>query len=366
MRIILFLYKPKLKLYFVSDYGWSYYIFMLKSINIGIVGFGRIGRNLLRLGYDDPQLNFVGVSDLSGPESLFYLLEHDSLYRHLDTHAELRNNYIFFGKQKIRVLQGSGPGSLPWDALGVEIILDCTGRIWTRTELENYLDSGVKRVIVTKPPEDPVDRIVVMGLNDKDISLKDRIVSPSSSTTQVLALMLNILDKAYGIEKAMMTSVHAYTSDQPLADSVRSDLRRSRSAVENIIPNQIRSPKLIESLFPHLKGKIDGIAFNVPIPNGSCVDLTTQLNSMPKVEDVNNLMKKIAQGELSEIIGYTDDPIVSSDVVGDSHSMLFDAKATMISSNKLLKTICWYDDGYGYSKRILELVKAYHRLETKA
>ncbi len=336
---------------------------MSNQINIGIVGFGRIGRNLLRLGYNDPRLNFVGISDLAEPEALFYLLGHDTVYGPIETETELKDNYIHFGPQKVRILPGAGPGSLPWDALGADIIIDCTGRIWPRTTLEKYLEVGAKRVIVTKPPEDPVDRIVVMGLNDNEISVDDKIVSPSSSTTQVLALMLDILDKEYGLEKAMMTSVHAYTSDQPLSDSVRSDLRRSRSAVENIIPNLTRSPQLVETILPHLKGKISGIAFNVPIPDGSCVDLTTQLRSTPTVEEVNTLMKDISENSRSAIIGYTDDPIVSSDVVGDSHSMLFDAKATMIAAGKLLKTICWYDDGFGYSQRILELTKAYNDLE---
>lgn len=333
------------------------------KINIGIIGFGRIGRNLLRLGYNDPQLNFVGVSDLANPEALFYLLHHDSVYGPVETEAYLKDHYIYFGKQRVRVLPGSGPGQLPWDALGVDIIIDCTGRIWPRTELEKYLEAGARRVIVTTPPKDPVDRIVVMGLNDNDISIEDKIVSPSSSTTQVLALMLDILDKEYGLEKAMMTTIHAYTSDQPLADSVRSDLRRSRSAVENIIPNQTQSPQLVESVLPHLQGKIKGVAFNVPIPDGSCVDLTTELKTLPSVDELNAKMKEISKGPLKNIIGYTDDPIVSSDVVGDSHSMVFDAKATMIAAGKLLKTLCWYDDGYGYSQRILELVKAYGKLE---
>ncbi len=332
-------------------------------MNIGIIGFGRIGRNLLRLGFDDPQLNFVGVSDLADPEALFYLLHHDTVYGPVETEAYLEDHFIHFGKQKVRILPGSGPGQLPWDALGADIIIDCTGRIWPRTELEKYLEAGAKRVIVTTPPKDPMDRIVVMGLNDNEISIEDKIVSPSSSTTQVLALMADILDKEYGLEKAMMTTVHAYTSDQPLADSVRSGLRRSRSAVKNIIPNQTRSPQLVESILPHLKGKIAGIAFNVPIPDGSCVDLTAQLKRLPTVDEMNAKMKEISQGPLKNIVGYTEDPIVSSDVVGDSRSMVFDAQATMIAAGKLLKTISWYDDGYGYSQRILELVKAYGNLE---
>ena len=160
---------------------------MSKQINIGIVGFGRIGRNLLRLGYDDPRLNFVGISDLAEPEALFYLLDHDTVYGPVETETFLEDNYIHFGRQKVRLLTGSGPGSLPWDALGADIILDCTGRIWPRVELEKYMEAGAKRVIVTTPPEDAMDRIVVMGLNDNEISMDDKIVSPSSSSTQVLA-----------------------------------------------------------------------------------------------------------------------------------------------------------------------------------
>ena len=336
---------------------------MNTKVNIGIIGFGRIGRNLLRIGYSNPHLNFVGISDLADPEALVYLLMHDTVYGPVEDEVVLKDHHIIIGDQKVRILPGAGPGSLPWDALGVDIIIDCTGKIWPRESLEKYLEAGAKKVIVTTPPEDPVDRIVVMGLNDNDISTDDKIVSPSSSTTQVLALMLDILDNQYGLDKAMMTSVHAYTSDQPLADSVRSDLRRSRSAVENIIPNQTQSPQLVETILPHLKGKIAGIAFNVPIPDGSCVDLTTQLQTTPSVEDVNALMKDVSENSMSAIIGYTDDPIVSSDVVGDSHSMIFDARATMIAAGKLLKTVCWYDDGYGYSQRILELTKAYCDLE---
>ncbi len=336
---------------------------MNSTINIGIIGFGRIGRNLLRIGYNNPHLNFVGISDLADPEALVYLLMHDTVYGPVEDEAVLKDHHIIIGEQNVRILPGGGPGSLPWDALGVDIIIDCTGKIWSRETLEKYLEAGAKKVIVTTPPEDPVDRIVVMGLNDKDISNDDKIVSPSSSTTQVLALMLDILDKEYGLEKAMMTTVHAYTSDQPLSDSVRSDLRRSRSAVENIIPNQTRSPKLVETILPQFKGKVEGIAFNIPIPDGSCVDLTCELKKIPSIHEVNSLMKSISEGPLAPIIGYTEDPIVSSDVVGDSHSMIFDSKATMIAADNLLKTICWYDDGYGYSQRILDLTKSYCDLE---
>jgi glyceraldehyde 3-phosphate dehydrogenase len=216
------------------------------------------------------------------------------------------------------------------------------------------------------PPVDPIDRVVIYGVNHKDIQVSDRIISTTSSTTQVLGLMLKILDEKFSVERLMMTTVHAYTSDQPLADSVRSDLRRSRSAVENIIPNSTPSPEIVEELMPKFKGKIDGIALNVPIADGSCIDFVTELTNMPSVEEANLAVKEAAEGELKGIIGYTEDPIVSSDVIGVSESMIYDAQATMITGNQLMKTLCWYDNGWGFSKRILELIDAYSELEAKS
>ena len=191
----------------------------------------------------------------------------------------------------------------------------------------------------------------------------DQIISATSSTTQVLALMLKILNQHYTVRRAMMTTVHAYTADQPLADAVGLDLRRSRSAVENIIPNTTGAPEIIEKILPEFKGKLDGIAFNVPVPNGSCVDLTTDLETMPTVEEMNDMMRSEAENGYSGLIGYTEDPIVSSDVNGREESMIFDSRATMIASETLLKTICWYDNGWGFSKRILDMITLYAGLE---
>ncbi len=212
---------------------------------------------------------------------------------------------------------------------------------------------------------EPIDRIVIAGINDDEIEDHDKLISVTSSTTQVLALMVKMLDERFGVERAMMTSIHAYTSDQPLADSVRSDLRRSRSAVENIIPNENHSPSIVEELMPKFKGKLDGMALNVPVPDGSCVDLSTELRNMPSTDELNKAIKEYANSSLKGIVGYTDDPIVSSDVVCTGETMIFDGKATMITQDKLLKTLCWYDNGWGFSKRILELIEAYSKLEVK-
>ena len=339
---------------------------MSKRLKIGIVGFGRIGRNIFRIGYDNPNYEFVAISDLGQPEVLHYLLVRDSVHGIMKEDVLLDGNHLVVKEQNVRLLIGGSPGTIPWDAYDVDFVIDSPGQYRRAKDMQNHLDAGAKRVIVTIPPVDPIDRVVIYGVNHKDIQASDRIISTTSSTTQVLGLMLKILDEKFGVERLMMTTVHAYTSDQPLADSVRSDLRRSRSAVENIIPNSTPSPEIVEELMPKFKGKIDGIALNVPVADGSCIDFVTELTNMPSVEETNLAVKEAAEGELKGIIGYTEDPIVSSDVIGVSESMIYDAQATMITGNQLMKTLCWYDNGWGFSKRILELIDAYSELEAKS
>lgn len=335
---------------------------MSNPTRIGLVGFGRIGRNIFRIAYKDPDFQFVAISDLGEPRFLHYLLTRDSVHGPMEDEVILEGNYIKVDSQRVRLVPGGVPGELVWDTFGVDVVIDATGRFRKYPDLVKHIEAGASRVIVTTPPEDDVDRIVIMGLNEDEIASQDRIVSSSSSTTQVLALMLKILDENFGVQRAMMTSVHAYTADQPLADALRADFRRSRSAVENIIPNTTWSPRIVEGLMPKFKGKIGGVAFNVPVADGSCVDLTTEMESTPTREQVNDAVREVADGKMSGIVGYTEDPIVSSDVIGAGESMIFDSQATMITANALLKTVCWYDNGWGFSKRILELIRCYHRL----
>ncbi|MBT3591188.1 MAG: type I glyceraldehyde-3-phosphate dehydrogenase [Candidatus Marinimicrobia bacterium] len=337
----------------------------MKPINIAIFGFGRIGRNLFRQGYKNPNFNFVAISDLGPAESLHYLLSRDSIHGPIDNEVILEGHYLVANGQKIRILPGGEPGQIPWDSLDVDVVIDATGKYKDVADLNKHIEAGAKRVIVTVPPENEVDRIVVLGINNSDIALSDKIISTTSSTTQVLALMLKMLDDKFGVKRAMMTTVHAYTSDQPLADTAQSDLRRSRSAVENIIPNKTWAPELVGKLMPQFEGKVEGTAFNVPVPDGSAVDLTTDLENLPSVEEANEAIQTFADGALNGIVGFTDDPIVSSDVIGRSETMLYDAKATMITANKLLKTVCWYDNGWGFSARILELIESYQTLENE-
>ena len=335
---------------------------MNKPVNIALFGFGRIGRNIFRLGYDNPNYNFVAVSDFGSVEALHYLLVRDSIHGAMKDEVTLDGNHLIVKDQRVRVISGGEPGTIPWDAYDVDMVIDATGRFLKRSELALHLDAGAKRVFSTRNPQETIDRYVIPGINESTIEASDQIISTTSSTTQVLALMLKMLDESFGVERAMMTTVHAYTSDQPLADAVGIDLRRSRSAAENIIPNTTSAPKIVEKIMPQFKGKLEGIAFNVPVPNGSCVDLTTELKNMPLVDEVNTIVKQFSESSLNGIVGYTDDPIVSSDVSGREETMVFDGKATMITKGALLKTICWYDNGWGFSKRILEMVDAYAAL----
>ncbi len=334
-----------------------------KKIRIGLFGFGRIGRNIFRIGYNDPRFEFVAISDLGDVEAMHYLLMRDSIHGAMKDDISLKGKDLIYGNSSTRLLPGAAPGSIPWDAFDVDVVIDSTGAYRTREELQKHMDSGAKRVLVSKPPINDIDRIVIQGINQNEIKADDKIISTTSSTTQVLALMMKILDDNFGIERAMMTTVHAYTSDQPLADAVRSDLRRSRSAVENIIPNETWAPDYVAQLMPKFEGKISGIAMNVPVANGSCIDLTTEMTKMPTIEDVNQSFEKSSTSDLAGLVRYTEDPIVSSDAIGGGETMLFDSKATMIASEKLLKTVAWFDNGWGFASRILELAESYTQLE---
>ena len=337
---------------------------MSKKINIALFGFGRIGRNLFRLGYDNPNYNFVAVSDFGSAEALHYLLVRDSIHGSMKEEVALDGNHFVVRDQKTRVISGGEPGTIPWDAYDVDVVIDATGRFLKRDELSAHLDSGAKRVFISRNAKDTIDRYVMPGINESSIESYDKIISTTSST-QVLALMVKMLDESFGLNRAMMTTVHAYTADQPLADAAGVDLRRSRSAVENIIPNTTLAPSIVENLMPQFSGKLDGIAFNVPVPNGSCVDLTTELENTPSVDEANDAIKSFSKGSLEGIVGYTEDPIVSSDVIGREETMVFDQKATMITNDELLKTLCWYDNGWGFASRILDVVDAYATLEDK-
>jgi len=317
------------------------------SVRLGIMGFGRIGRNLFRQAYD-----------LGTPESMAYLLEYDTIYGRFPAEVKLEGKYLSSGTQRSRLLKGTVPDDMPWEGFGADVVIESTGVFRRRVELEGHLNSGAKRVILTTPAVDEIDRTIVQGVNEDTLSPADRIVSCASTTTHALGLIIKILDEAVGIEHAMMTTVHAYSSDQKLSDSVTPNLRRSRSAAENLIPNWTWSPSIVELMMPHLKGKIDGIAINVPVPNGSNLDLATQLKQSLSVEEVNDIVREAAENRLGAYLEYVTEPIVSSDVVGNGHSAIFDSLATVALPGGLVKTVTWYDNGWGYASRILETAVA--------
>ena len=332
-----------------------------KKINIAIFGFGRIGRNIFRLAYNDARFNIVAISEFGNVEALHYLLVRDSVHGKLKDSILLEGNSLVVGSQKVVMLPGEKPGDIPWSTLDVDFVIDATGSFLKKEELDKHIKSGAKRVIVSRTPSDKIDRMIIHGINEDSIQYSDKIISATSSTTQAFGLMLKILDNHFGVKRSMMTTVHAYTADQPLTDAIGLDLRRSRSAVENIIPNTTNAPDIIEKIMPKFKDKLDGIAFNVPVPNGSCVDMTTELENVPTIKELNDIMQKEAENNYKHLIGYTDDPIVSSDVIGREETMVFDAKATMVTAESLVKTLCWYDNGWGFSKRILDTIGLYHR-----
>lgn len=335
------------------------------SIRIGIMGFGRIGRNIFRQAYKCEDIEIVAISDLGTPESMAYLLEYDTIYGRFPDEITLDGKYLEAGTQRARLLRGTSPEDMPWEAYGADIVIESTGAFRHRAELAGHINAGAKRVILTTPPRDEIDRIIVHGVNDETLSANDHIVSCASTTTHALGLMIKILDQAVGIEHALMTTVHAYSSDQKLSDSVTPNLRRSRSAAENLIPNWTWAPGMIELMMPHLKGKIDGYAINVPVPNGSNLDLSTQLKRDVTVDEVNEIVRQAADGHLKPYLEYATEPIVSTDVIGNEHSAVYDSLATIALPGGLVKTVTWYDNGWGYASRILETARTLGSFDRK-
>ncbi|MEA3286391.1 MAG: glyceraldehyde 3-phosphate dehydrogenase NAD-binding domain-containing protein [Candidatus Marinimicrobia bacterium] len=331
----------------------------MSKIRVGLMGFGEIGRDIYRLSLNQPEMEVVAISDIGRADILHYLMQTDGR-NPIDVKQE--GNFLVKDGHKARLIHGIAPKDVPWDAFDVDIVIDSTHKYRTREAMQAHLNSGAKRVILGSLPIDDIDRVIVMGVNDDTIKASDKIVSAASATTNALALMLDNMDKAFGVESAMMTTIHAYTSDQPLRNTAASDFRRSRSAAENIIPNVNISPYWMEHILPRFKGKIEGSALNVPVPMGSLLDLTCVLTkSTTTVEEVNEAMRKAAE-KLSRYIEVTEDPIVSSDVIGNEHSLLFDTKGTMKASKRMVKTLSWYDNSLGQAGRLVDLALAYGKL----
>jgi glyceraldehyde 3-phosphate dehydrogenase len=325
------------------------------------MGFGEVGRHIYRLCMEDDIFEVVAISDYGSPEILAYLVGAETKGK---VKVDLEDgNFINSPAGRARLVTGGKPGDIPWDIFNVDVVIDATGQFKSRAELERHLASGAPHVVLSTLPADEIDRIVVMGVNERTIDLKDRIVSAASATTNATALLLKIFNDNFGVDYAMLTTVHSYTSDQPLRDKAGHEHRRSRSAAENIIPNATPTPRWIPTILPELKGKVEGIALNVPIPNGSLLDLTTVFGRTGvTVEDVNHAIEKAAN-DLPGLIQVTDDPIVSTDVINNRHSVVFDKLATMKSPGRMMKTLAWYHTALAQACRILDVIRTYHNLQ---
>lgn len=327
------------------------------AIKVGINGFGRIGRNLFRAGMDNQEIDFVAVNDLATADILAHLLKYDSVFGRLKSDVKATDNSLKVGGREIKVLSEKDPAMLPWKDLNIDIVFEATGLFRKRDAAQKHLSAGAKKVIITAPATDP-DITIVLGVNeDKYNPSEHNIISNASCTTNCLAPVAKVLLDNFGIKQGFMTTIHAYTNDQKLLDLPHKDLRRSRAAAMAIIPTTTGAAKATALVIPELKGKMDGMAMRVPVPDGSVVDFVAELEKEASVEEVNKAFKDSAdKGRFKGILAYTEDPIVSTDVIGNSYSSVFDAQATM-AQGTMVKVISWYDNEWGYSSRLVDLLQ---------
>jgi glyceraldehyde 3-phosphate dehydrogenase len=328
------------------------------AINIGINGFGRIGRIVFRtMWVRKGEFNIVGINDLTDAKMLAYLLKYDSVYGRFDGNVSADGNNLVVDGKKIPVTAEKDPSKLPWGALAVDVVLECTGAFTNRADCAKHLAAGAKKVILSAPPKDELDAIIVIGVNDAALKPEHKIVSNASCTTNCLAPVAKVLHENFGIKRGLMTTCHAYTNDQRILDMIHKDPHRARAAALNIIPTTTGAAKAVGKVIPALKGRLNGYALRVPTPVGSIVDLTVELEKPATPEAINAAMKKAAEGELKGILGYTDDPIVSSDVIHTTVSSLFDGTQTQAIDPTFVKVCSWYDNEWGFSNRMADLAK---------
>ena len=333
------------------------------SPRVAINGFGRIGRTLFRILSRREDVQVVALNDLTDNETLAYLLRFDTVHGRYPGEVVLEGDVLRAGTQQAKLLEERDPAKLPWKELEVDIVVEATGRFRKREECARHLEAGAKRVILTVPSKDEIDATIVVGVNDGDLKPEHRIVSNASCTTNCLAPVAKVLHESFGLKKGYITTVHAYTNDQRLADVPHSDFRRSRAASENIIPTTTGAARAVGKVLPALKGRLDGIAMRVPVPDGSIVDLVAELEGKTDVASINAAMQKAAAGPLRGILEYSEAPIVSSDIIGSPHSAIFDAPSTRVLGGDLIKVIAWYDNEWGYSSRVLDLIQRLHALD---
>lgn len=328
------------------------------SVKVGINGFGAIGRRVIRSSYQNDNVEFVAVNDLIEPQQLAYLLKYDTNYGKLDAEVDYTDDSIIIDGKEIKVFSEKDPAQLPWGDLGVEVVIEATGLFTDGGDAKKHLEAGAKKVIISAPAKNE-DFTTVLGVNfDEYDPEKHHIVSNASCTTNGLAPVCKVLDDKFGIEKGLMTTIHAYTSSQNLLDGPYAwkKITRGRAAAENIVPTTTGAAKAISDVMPQLDGKLDGMAVRVPTPTGSLIDMVVDLEENVTVEDIHKAMKEASEGELKGILGYTEDAIVSRDIFGDSHSSVYDPNHTKVIGGNQVKVLTWYDNEWGYSCRVVDLM----------
>jgi len=325
-------------------------------IKIGINGFGRIGRNVFKIIQQRNNMEVVAINDLTDAKTLAHLLKYDSVHGKFKGKILAKENTILVENKEVKILSIKNPADLGWNKLGVDIVIESTGVFRKREQVAAHLEAGAKKVILTVPAKGEIDNTIVLGVNIEDLKENNQIVSNASCTTNCLAPMVKVLQDNFGIAKGLMTTVHAYTNDQKILDLPHSDLRRARAAAINIIPTTTGAAKAVAKVIPSLAGKINGMAMRVPVKDGSIVDFVADLEREVTVDEINAAMKKASENEMKGIMEYTEEPIVSSDVIGNPHSVIFDALSTMVIAGTMVKLIGWYDNEWGYSNRVVDLI----------
>jgi glyceraldehyde 3-phosphate dehydrogenase len=327
-------------------------------VRIGINGFGRIGRSVFRILNTTEDAQVVAINDITDNDALAYLLRYDTVMGRFPDHVEVEGDTLRTSNQTVKMTAIPEPADLLWGELGVDFVIEATGRFRKRDEIAHHLEAGAGKVVLTVPAKDEIDCTVVLGVNEDDLRPEHRIVSNASCTTNCLAPVAKVLNDSFGIESGVMTTVHAYTNDQRLADVPHSDWRRSRAAAENIIPTTTGAARAVGKVLPELAGKLDGLAMRVPIPDGSIVDLVVLMETDATAAMINEVLREAAsRPRMRHILRYSEEPIVSRDIVGDPHSSIFDAPFTQVVDGRLAKVLAWYDNEWGYSNRVVDLLK---------
>ncbi len=333
-------------------------------MRVAINGFGRIGRAVFRILNNRKDINVVAINDLFENDVLAYLLKYDTVMPSFNQDIKLEGDYLITPNEKVKMIAVADPIKLPWKELDIDIVVEATGRFRTLESLMSHIQAGAKRVILTVPSKDEVDFTVVIGVNDDGLKPEHKIISNASCTTNCLAPMAKVLNDSFGIVEGLMTTTHAYTNDQRLADVPHKDWRRGRAAAENIIPTTTGAARAVGKVIPELKGKLDGIASRVPVPDGSVVDLVVEVEKDVTVNDVNIAVREASMSEkMKNVLQYSEDKLVSSDIVGNPYSSIYDAEYTKVIGKRIIKTLNWYDNEWGYSNRIVDLISMIMKFE---